>query len=429
MDTTGFIQIAVLIALILLSAFFSSAETALTTANQIRIGTLADDGNKRAACLLSIFEQREKMLSAVLIGNNIVNLSASALATAFTIRQFGSYAVGFATGILTLVVLVFGEIAPKTRAMIRAEKIALSDAYFIRALMTVLTPVIFLTNKLARLIVRITGIDPDEKPESMTEDELLSIVDESHKDGVIENEEREMIGNLIDFGDTDAIDIMIPWVDVTSAEVDATYDDIIALFNTHRYTRIPIYEETQDNILGILNCKDLLLTNREEFDVRKLLYEPYFTLEHKKISSLLEEMRENSLQQVIVIDEYGSTSGIITLEDVLEEIVGEITDEYKGRDAQEITTLSEGREYSCLGSISLDDFNEELDLELESEEYETLGGYIIEHSEDKIPAVGEYVTTEDGVTLIVEAVNRNRITRVHVYLPDESGPKDLDQNN
>ncbi len=418
MEPSDYIRIVILVILICLSAFFSAAETALTAANRIRIKTLAEGGSRRAACLLSIFEQKEKMLSAVLIGNNIVNLSASALTTALAIRLFGNVAAGIAAGILTLVILVGGEIAPKTRALLRAEKIALRDAYSIRFLMKVLTPGIYLVNHLARLLVRLSGTDPDAQPESMTEDECLTLVDEGHRDGVIESDERQMIGNVIDFGDTEAIDIMIPWIDVTSAEISSSYDELIGIFKEFRYTRIPIYEGTPDTIIGILNCKDLLLVDRSNFSLRDTLQPAYFTYEHKKLTGLLTEMRSNSLSIVIVIDEYGGTSGIITLENVLEEIVGEITDEYKGRDAVEITEITEGREYSCLGSVTLDDLNDATGLSLESEEYETIGGYMIEHSEDVLPQVGAAVET-DRARLIVEAVGKNRITRVHVYIRDE----------
>ena len=398
----------ILVFLLLLSAFFSSAETALTTVSKIRLKTMADDGDKRANCLMQIYRQKDKMLSAVLIGNNIVNLSASALVTAMAIRFFGNKVVGLATGILTLLVLVFGEIAPKTKALINAEKIALRDAFVIRALMYVLTPVIFIVNSLSRLFVRLTGTDPDAKPQSMTEDEFLTLVDEGHKDGVIESNERQMIGNVIDFGDAKAIDIMIPWIDVTSAETDLTYDELIEIFKESRYTRIPICEGSSDNVIGILNFKDLLLVDRDDFNLQETLHPAHFTFEQKKLSGLLSEMRENSLSIVVVIDEYGATSGIITLENVLEEIVGEITDEYKGRDAIEIITIEEGREFSVIGSVSLDDLNEATGLELESDEYETIGGYMIEHSEDKLPQVGESVELEDA-TLIVEAVGKNRI--------------------
>ncbi|MBQ1316073.1 MAG: HlyC/CorC family transporter [Lachnospiraceae bacterium] len=419
MGFSDIVPLLCLLILLLLSSFCSSAETALTCVNQIRIKTLAEEGSRRAATLLRIFEERDKMLSAILIANNVVNLSASALTAAAAIRLFGNAYVGLATGILTFLVILFGEITPKTRAMLKAEAVSLRAAYLIRGLMTVLTPVIFLINHLSRFFLRLTGTDPDEKPEAITESEFRTIVEETHKDGVLETDEKQMINNVVDLGDTEAVDIMIPWIDVTSAGTDATYDELIDIFRENRFTRLPIFEDENETVVGILNMKDLLLVDREDFRLDKVMREAYFTFEHKKLSGLLSEMRANSQSIVIVIDEYGTTSGIITMENVLEEIVGDIQDEYKGRDVQEINVIAEGKEYSCLGSMSLDDCNEATGLKLESEEYETVGGYIIEHSEDKLPLVGEYVTTEDGARLIVEAVRKRRITRVHIYIGEQ----------
>ena len=229
-----------------------------------------------------------------------------------------------------------------------------------------------------------------------------------------------MINNVVDFGDTEAKDIMIPWIDVTSASTVNSYEELIEIFKEHRFTRLPIHEEGNDHIVGILNMKDLLLVDSEDFSIDDVMRPAYFTFEKKKVSGLLNEMKENSLSIVVVIDEYGTTSGIITMENVLEEIVGDIDDEYAGRDLKEIEEIVPGKEFSCIGSMTIDDLNEVTGLELDKDEYETIGGYIIEHSQDRIPQVGEYVTVENGAKLIVEAVKKNRITRVHIYIDNKA---------
>ncbi|MDO4614698.1 MAG: hemolysin family protein [Lachnospiraceae bacterium] len=419
METGLMIQLSALIVLLLLSSFFSSAETALTTVRKIRIQAMAEEGNSRAEIVLKIISDPAKMLSTILIGNNIVNLSASALTTTLAIRLFGSSAVTAATAALTLFLIIFGEISPKNMAAVNAESMSLRYARVILLLMHIMTPVIFLVNKLSRVVLRIFRVDPDARP-IMTESELRTLVDVSNEDGVIENDERQMINNVVDLNATLAREIMIPRIDMTAVPITLDYDGCIQVFREHHFTRIPVYTENSDNIVGVLNIKDLLLLDREGFSIESVMAKPYFTYEAKNISDLLDEMRLNSLSIVIVLDEYGSASGIITMEDVLEEIVGDIHDEYQGRDAEEITVIVPGREYTCLGSIDIDDFNEVTGLELSSEDYDSIGGYIIEHSEDNLPKVGEYVIPEDGTKLIVEAVRKNRILRVHVYISEKT---------
>ena len=264
-------------------------------------------------------------------------------------------------------------------------------------------------------------IDPNAKANPMTEHELRTLVDVSHEDGVIESEERQMINNVFDFGDTKAEDIMVPRIDMTSVDIDTTYDELIEIFKTTRFTRLPVYEDTTDSVIGILNIKELLLIDsKEDFDIHKIMREPFFTFEHKNIASLLDEMREKSKNFAIVIDEYGATAGLITLEDILEEIVGDIRDEYTGRDEVELVELVSGREYLLSGSMKLDDINEALGLKLNSDSYDSIGGYIIEHSEDKLPLVGEFIITEDNIRFVVQEVYKNRITKVHVYLPEKA---------
>jgi len=413
------VQVVILVILLGLSAFFSSAETALTTVNKIKMRSLADDGNKRAKVVLKLTENPGKMLSAILIGNNIVNLSASSLITTIAIGFGADVAVAIATGIITVLILIFGEITPKTVATINSEKLSLVYAYPIHFIMVVLTPISFLINILARIILFILRVDPNAKPDAMTEDELRTIVEVSHESGVIEEEEREMINNVFDLGDAKAKDVMVPRVNVVFADVESSYEELIDIFREHKFTRLPVYEETTDNVIGTINMKDLLLYNhKEDFHIREFLREAYFTYEHKVVSELLVEMREASYNIAIVLDEYGETAGLITLEDILEEIVGEIHDEYDEYEEDELLTRINDFEYILEGSISLDDLDDRLELKLESEEYDSLGGFIIENL-DRHPEVGDEITTEKGLRLVVDSLDKNRVQKVHIYIPED----------
>lgn len=357
------------------------------------------------------------MLSAILVGNNVVNLTASSMSTTLAMNIWSNKAVGIATGVLTLVILVFGEISPKTISTLYSEKISLKYAKIIYLFMTVMTPVIYAVNVLSSGFLRLVHVDPNRKQEAITEDELRTIVEVSHEEGVIESEEKKIINNVFDFGDSVAKDIMVPRIDMAMVEVGATYDELIDIFREEKYTRMPVYEETTDNVIGIINMKDVLLIDRnEEFHVRDLLREPLYTYEYKNTAELMVEMRQTSNNMIIVLDEYGATAGMITLEDLLEEIVGEIRDEYDEDEEQELVEVGPG-EYVVEGSMKLDDLNDLLDLELESEDYDSIGGLIIGQL-DRLPEEGESVVC-DGIRLVVDRLDKNRIDRVHMYLPKE----------
>lgn len=426
MDSSDAIQVLVLIALVAFSAFFSSAETALVTVNKIRVRNLIEEGDKRAVILSKVIEDQGKMLSAILIGNNIVNISASSLATLLMTKLlagtgFAAVAAGIATGALTLIVLVFGEITPKTCATIHSEKISLSYARIIYTWMQIATPLIFIMNHLSMGILFLMRVDPNDKSDSYTEEEIRTIVEVSHEDGVIEPEEREMINNVFDFGDATARDIMVPKVDMSFLNVNASYRETLELYQENKYTRYPVYEETTDNVIGMINVKDLLIyEDKEHFNARNILRSVLFTHEHKKTSDLLLEMRKSSTNLAIVLDEYGVTAGMVTVEDLLEEIVGDIRDEYD-EDEEELVRQISDNEYVVNGAMSLDDLNDNLELEekgllLESEDYDSLGGIIIELL-DHLPEEGEEVTTGNGIRLVVDSMDKNRIDQVHIYLP------------
>ena len=416
MDSSDAIQLLILFVLLIFSAIFSSAETCLTMANRIRMRSLAEDGNKKAASFLSVTENQGKMLSAILIGNNVVNLSLSSMATILATRLLGDAGAGIATGVVTLFVLVFGEISPKTIATIYSEKMALFYAGPVKAIMAVLTPVIYAINQLSGGFLFLLRIDPDAKAESITESELRTMVDVSHEEGVIESEERKMINNVFDFGDSCTKDIMIPRIDMTFIDVNATYEEIIETFREDMFTRMPVYEDTTDNVIGMINMKDLLLYRSDgPFSVKDVMREAFYTYEHKKTSELFIEMRSNSFSMAIVLDEYGATAGLVTLEDLLEEIVGEIRDEYDEDELDSVQKIND-LEYRVEGAVKLVDLNDLLDLDLESEDYDSLGGLVIGLL-DHLPVVGERVS-ENGFTFVAEAVDKNRIEWVHLFLPE-----------
>lgn len=419
MDTTGVIQVVILFILLLLSGFFSSAETALSTVNRVRIRSLIEEGNKRAATVEAVLEHYGKMISAILIGNNIVNLSASSLATTMAIRLWGSVYVGIVTGILTILVLFFGEIFPKTLAKIHAERLALAYAPIVGLLVTLLTPVIFIINLITTMFLKLLKLDSDTKP-AMTETELKTYVDVSHQDGVIETEEREIIYNVFDFSDAVARDIMIPRIDMVTVDVNAGYNDLLSLFRESMYTRIPVYEEDKDNIIGQVNIKDfILVAEKDNFSIRSILRDAYYTYEFKKTADLMMELRQQMHNVAFVLNEYGACVGMITMEDLLEEIVGEIRDEYDAEEEEYIQEIEAGV-YLIEGSMKLDDINDVLDTHLDSEDYDSIGGIVIEIL-DRMPEAGDEVTTPDGIHIQVKDVNQNRITKVILTLPVTEG--------
>lgn len=385
--------------------------------------TLADEGNKRAARILKVTEDSGKMLSAILIGNNVVNLSASSIATTLALRLFGSVGAGIATGILTVLILIFGEISPKTLATLHAEKLAMAYSGIIQFLMMLLTPVINVINKLSNLFLFLLRVDPNKSRDMMTEEELKTIVDVSHESGVIETEEREMIHNVFDFSDALAREIMTPRIDMTFVKSDSTYHEILEIYREDHYTRMPVYEETTDHVIGILNMKDLLLyEDVDHFSVSNILREPFFTYEKKNTAELFLEMQTKSINLAIVLDEYGITAGMVTMEDLLEEIVGEIHDEYDGNEEAQLTKVSD-TEYIAAGSMNLEDLCDDLDIHLTSDDYDSIGGYFIGKC-DHLPVEGEQITTEDNIVLTVTSVNKNRIEQLRIQLPEPDSQTD-----
>lgn len=417
MSTKTIGQLIVLALLLFLSAFFSSAETAFTTTSRIRMRTLAEGGNKKAARVLAITDNMHKMLSAILIGNNVVNLSSASLATTLATRIFGSMGAGIATGVLTVLILIFGEISPKTLATIHADKIALMYSGVIYGLMWFLTPAIFVVNWLSMGFLKLLRVNPNARKVAMTEEEFKTIVNVGHETGVLENTERDMINNMFDFGDSQAREIMVPRIDMVFAHVDSSYREVIEIFHKERHTKIPVYEESTDDVIGILNMKDLLICGEEDFVIRDLMWKPYFTYEQKNISELFFEMRQNSISIAIILDEYGVTAGMITMEDLLEEIVGDLRDEDDLNEEDPITKIGEG-EYRIAGSMNLEDLCDELNLPFSSQDYDTIGGYLIGLL-DHLPVKNEMIVTEENILLRVDKMDKNRIEKIYLKLPPQ----------
>ena len=408
-------RLIVLILLLILSGFFSSAETAFTSLNRLKIKSLADEGSKRAVLVLSLIDQNAKFLSTILIGNNIVNIVASALTTTFAMDYFGSTAIGIATGILTLLVLIFGEITPKTMASIHAEKMAFLYAPVVKVLVILFTPLTFLVSGLAKGVMFILRIDPNKSGQHMTENELLTIVEASAEEGVIEKDEHEMINNVVDFGDTKAKDVMVPAINMTCVEDTVSYDDLIDIFRKDQYSRMPVYHESHDNIVGIIWAKDLLVKYdaSKEFKVTNYMREPFFTFESKKTSELMSELKDKYKSMAIVLDEYGITAGLLTIEDLLEEIVGEIRDETDTDEVDSVRKIN-NTTFEAAGSAPLDDVNKACGLELNSDDYDSIAGHVI-NLLNHLPTPGESIVWDDVKFTVLSTV-RNRVTKVRIEL-------------
>ncbi len=417
MTDSQIIQLVIIVILLLLSAFFSSSETALSAVSEIKVKSMVEEGRKGSIILYKVVKNYGKMLSSILVGNNIVNIVASSLVTTLTIDMVGDRFIGYATGILTLVVLLFGEIIPKRVAKIRAEKISLLYAPVIYCLMIVFTPIIWLVEKMAKAILWVLRINPDEKS-AITEAELRTFVDVSHHDGVIEPEEKEMINNVFDFSDSVVREIMIPNIDMVCVEDSASYDEVKAVFKDCMYTRLPVYKDERGNIIGLINIKDFIIVDdKKNFKIEDIMRSGYYTYEYKKTADLMIELREEAAPLAFVLSEYGLCVGMVTMEDLLEEIVGEIRDEFDEEELESIKKV-EKNAYIIDGARKLDDINDALGTELDSEAYDSIAGLILEQL-NRIPKEGDEVTLEGGITLKVNKVEKNRIRKVRVILPDK----------
>lgn len=405
--------VGLLLLLVCGSAFFSASETALTSLSKIRLRNMVEEKIKNADKIAALVDDPNRLLSSILVGNNLVNNGASALTTALAIQLFhgNSGGAGVATIVITIIILIFGEITPKTIAAQKAEKVALIVVNIIAFCVAIFRPVVAVLNVVTGGLIKLCGCNPDEKSPLITEAELKTIVNVSHEEGVLELEERTMINNVFDFGDSKAKDVMTPRTDIMAVPLDVTYEEYVRLVKEEGFSRMPVYGENLDDILGILYVKDVFFLTEEEFSAEKYMREPLFTYESKPTAELLAEMKNSRLAVAIVLDEYGGTAGLVTMEDMIEEIVGEIADEYDD-EGEEIEVIKDN-EFVVDGSTRLEDFNEMVGTELESDEVDTIAGYILLLL-GNFPKCGQEIET-NGLRIVVEEMEKNRIEKIHVY--------------
>ena len=428
MDTAQIMNIISLIILLILSSLFSCSETAFLSVSKIKIRTLAEEGNKKAKLVESLLDDQDRLLSAILVGNNLVNIGASSLTTATIMAIFGDGAqtVAIATGVVTLCILIFGEITPKSLATQNADKLVFALAPFIRFVCVITKPVVFVLNIITGFIIKLLGGNQEHGP-SLTEEELKTIVTVGHEEGVLEKEEKEMIHNVFEFGETEIKEIMTPRIHVESLPDDCTYDELMNVYHDAQYSRYPIHDESFDEIIGVLNMKDLLFIDidKEHFDVKKYMRETFVVYEFNQVNDVFASMRKEHATLAIVLDEYGVMSGIVTFEDIVEEIVGEIDDEYD--DASDDIVKINDHEYLVDGSLNLNEVNDEIDTHFESEDFESIGGLVLGEFSG-VPKIKDKIEFP-GVTIIIEKMHKNRIELlrliIHEMKEEEEGEEKL----
>lgn len=416
MDPSDNIMLPIIILLVALSALTSAVETAITASSKAKLLSMLDDESvkkkskvKRA---IDLKENQTRNISSILVGNNIINLSASAMMTFYVSKIFGSYFIALGTGILTLVILIFGEVAPKNVAVHIPETVLITLSGPTKIVVTILYPIAVIVQKLAGLVARLFGIDVSNDIETYTEEELKTMVDLSHAGGLIEEEEKEMIHNVFELDERTARDVMVPRIDMVSVSLDATYEEVNEIFRKEQFTRLPVYEESIDNIIGILNVKDLLLledNERHNFEIKNIIRKAVYVYEKKKVLEILESLKEERANIAIVLDEYGATAGMVTLEDVIEEIVGDINDEYDLTEDEAIKKISEN-EFIIEGSANITDVYEATGIDLATDEVESIGGVILSKTDD-IPKRGQAVLL-DNCKLQVLEMDGNRISKI-----------------
>ncbi|MDB1941200.1 HlyC/CorC family transporter [Clostridium tertium] len=407
-------QIVLLVILLLMSGFFSMSETALMALSKIRIRHMVEEGVKGAKLVEKLAEDPSRLLGAILIGNNIVNIGASALATSVAVKAFGEGAVGVVTIVMTILVLIFGEITPKSIAKQNSESVALKVSKIINIVVKLFRPFIAIFTAISGLFIRLLGGDPKATEPFITEEELKTMVGVSEEEGVLEDVEKEMIFNVFEFADSQVKDVMVQRVDVVAVDINATYDEVINIIKTEQFSRIPVYNQNIDDVIGILNVKDLIIASqsKENFKISDYMREPYYTFEFKKISELFNEMKKTRNHISVVLDEYGGNVGIVTIEDLIEEVVGEIEDEYDDEEDNDIIVVKED-EYIVDGSARLDHIGDLIGVTMESEEFDSVGGLVIGEL-GRFPEQSEEVNL-NNIRFVVEEVDKNRIKKVRIY--------------
>ncbi len=428
MDGGDIVQIIIIIALIVLSAFFSSAETSFTMINKIKLRTMCDEGNKGALRVRKILENPSRMLSSILVGNNIVNIAVSSLVTTFTIKLFGNAAAGISTGILTVVLLIFGEITPKTLASQNAETIACIYSKPVSFIIIILTPVVFVIDKLSSLILKIFRTNNKKPVSTITEAELRALVDVGHEEGVFEDDEKKIIHNIFEFDDQSVKEVMIPKVDVNMVPDDVSFDELLKVFRESSHSRIPVYKKETGEVISVLHIKDFIMSDaysdpdkREDFNVNEIIKrDAYYTFEQKTTSSLFEDMKKSSVSSAIVLDEYGIMTGFVTTQDLIEEITGHMSDEYDSESEAPFKEIAPGK-YRVDGAFKIDDINEEVGNVFSSDENDSIGGLIVERL-DRFPKAGDSVT-ESGYKISVISAENDRVESVLIEKINGTDPE------
>ncbi|MCX6696560.1 MAG: hemolysin family protein [Methanoregula sp.] len=414
------VDILLFISCIILSAFFSSSEVALISITRAKVRTLSNEGKPGATAVAALKESPEHLLITILIGNTVVNIAAAAIATAIAIRMFGNIGVGIATGFVVIVLLVFGEIGPKIYAARASDSYALTVAPVILFLSRIFTPVIWVVDRVSPTF----GIGKETSEPAVTEEEIKEWIDVGKEDGTIEQGEQDMLYSVLEFGDTPAREIMTPRVDAVLMEDTNTIDEAIRIFNDTGFSRIPVYHEQIDNVTGVLNVKDVfsaMVSQRKVNSIKEIMYDPTFVPETKKIDDLLKELQVRRVQIAVVIDEYSSFVGIVTVEDILEELVGDIMDEYDTEEP-DIQQIADGV-YVVDAQMWVQDINEKIDISLPTDEsYETVGGLLIDRLGHIPQHPGEKVEIEGGrVTLVVIQMHGRRIVKVKCVIHPKNG--------
>ena len=421
MDTQTIGQLVLLIVLIMLSAFFSASETALTSVSKLRIRHLSREHVKNAGKVLKLLDDPNRLLGAILVGNNIVNIGASALATSLALKHFGSAGVGIATGIMTLLVLVFGEITPKSWAVDHAESLSLRIAGLIGFLIVITGPILVLLLYITNFLIRLTGGAAKGKKTIITPEELRSLVDVSHEEGILEGEEHRMIHNVLEFGDLPVRSVMTPRTDMVAVSEAISFAELRELFRTKGYSRIPVYAGSMDQVTGIIHLRDLLFAEGEgDFNLAALTRPPYFTYEFIRVRELFEELRTRRTSLAVVLDEYGGTVGIITMEDLIEEILGELAHSQPEDSLEFIQVLTDG--YLVGGSTRIDEINQLLGTRIRGDEFDTIAGFLI-FEMGNLPEPGDALLYQD-LRFRVDEIRDKRIRRIHISRssPSDSSP-------
>ena len=400
------IEILGLFILLLLSAFFSGAEIALFSANKVRIRKLAEEGLAKAEILNRLLERPNRLLATILVGNNLANVGIASIITSLAIIFFGNKGVGIAIGVATLMILIFAEITPKALAAKNAERASLFVARPISLLIKLFYPVVRGIVLITSPIIRMFG--GETKRPFITEEEIKMLVEVGEQEGTIEKEEKEMIKGVFKFGDTTAKEVMVPRIDISSIDGNAALEEAKNLVLETGYSRTPVYDDNIDNVVGFLFTKDLLKTSKKGTKVKDIMRQAYYVPETKKLDEILDEMQEGKTQMAIVVDEYGGTAGLVTLEDLVEEIVGEILDE---KEEHPIKVIDDNTAL-VNAKTSIDDVNEALDIVLPEDGFGTIGGLVFNTLGD-IPVVGEKVEI-DKITLLVDKMRGRRVSWVRI---------------